>query len=114
MSNRTEPNALVFVVTEEIVKLPNNLAATVLLKNSRMRQGLSLDAPLYFPGHETRVFFRITNVSSNEIELDARKPIAQIAFQQVSSVEKPYHGTFAQEFNFKGMGDYESSYRKES
>lgn len=108
-----EPNASVFVDTEEIIKLPNNLAATVLLKNSRMRQGLSLDAPLYFPGHETRAFFRITNVSSNEIALDAKKPIAQIAFQQVSAIEKPYHGTFAQEFNFKGMGDYESSYSKE-
>lgn len=108
-----EPNASVFVDTEEIIKLPNNLAATVLLKNSRMRQGLSLDAPRYFPGHETRVFFRITNVSSNEIALDAQKPIAQIAFQQVSPVENPYHGTFAQEFNFKGMGDYESSYSKE-
>lgn len=108
-----EPNASVFVDTEEIIKLPDNLAATILIKNSRMRQGLSLDAPLYFPGHETRVFFRVTNVSSNEIVLDAKKPIAQIAFQEVSPVEKPYHGTFAQEFNFKGMGDYESSYSKE-
>ena len=108
-----EPNASVFVDAEEIIKLPDNLAATVLLKNSRMRQGLSLDAPLYFPGHETRVFFRITNVSSNEITIDAKKPIAQIAFQEVSEVEHPYHGAFAQEFNFRGMGDYESSYSKE-
>ena len=108
-----EPNTSVFVDTDEIIKLPNNLAATALLKNSRIRQGLSLDAPLYFPGQETRVFFRIANVSSNEIALDTKKPIAQIAFQQVSTVGKPYHGTFAQEFNFKGMGDYESSYSKE-
>ena len=48
--------------TSELIHLPSTLVARVMLRNSRIRQGLSLDAPLYFPGHSTRVFFRVTNI----------------------------------------------------
>lgn len=50
------PGESVFVGSQEVIHLPNTLAARVMLRNSRIRQGLSLDAPLYFPGHSTRVF----------------------------------------------------------
>ena len=64
------PGDSTFVSCVECVALPNNLTASVLLRNSRIRQGLSLDAPLYFPGHGTRVFYRVTNVSGSTITLD--------------------------------------------
>ena len=57
-----EPGDSVFVSSAECLHLPDNVAARVGLKNSRIREGLSLDAPLYFPGHETRVFFRVTKI----------------------------------------------------
>lgn len=71
------------VASKEKLSLPNDLAARVLLRNSRIRQGLSLDAPLYFPGRETMAFFRVTNVSADEIDLICSKGISQIVFEQV-------------------------------
>ena len=77
---------------------------TSLLRNSRIRQGLSLDAPLYFPGHGTRLFYRVTNVSGNTISLDKSKGIAQVAFQRVDgTVAHPYHETFSDELDFNGI-----------
>lgn len=77
---------------------------TSLLRNSRIRQGLSLDAPLYFPGHGTRLFYRVTNVSGGTITLDKSKGIAQVAFQHVEgTVAHPYHGAFSDELDFNGI-----------
>lgn len=101
------PGESVFVSCVECINLPDNLTATVLLRNSRIRQGLSLDAPLYFPGHKTRLFFRITNVSAETICLDKGNGIAQVVFESVSDhVSSPYGGVFADEFDYKGLADY--------
>lgn len=107
------PGDSAFVSSIEDIYLPNDIAARVLIKNSRLRQGLTLDAPLYFPGHKTKVFFRITNVSSDSIDLDTGKGIAQIAFEQVDKVQKPYQGAFSDEFDFQGLGDYSNIYKDE-
>lgn len=108
------PGDSIFVSSEEIINLPDDLAARVSLRNSRIRQGLTLDAPLYFPGHKTRVFFRVTNVSSDEIKLNTTKGIAQLSFEEISgTVEKPYHGTFSDEFDYSGMGNYTDIYKSE-
>lgn len=105
------PGDSTFVEACECVDLPSNLAARVLLRNSRIRQGLSLDAPLYFPGHKTRLYFRVTNVSANTIELDCSKGIAQVAFEQVcDDVAHPYEGAFADELSYKGMGSYQGKF----
>lgn len=105
------PGESAFVAAVESIHLPNDLAARVFIKNSRLRQGLMLDAPLYFPGHETTVFFRVTNVSTNGIHLDTAKGIAQIAFEEVDGVTQQYHGAFDGEKTFRGMGDYSKVYR---
>ncbi len=108
------PGDSVFASSVEIIDMPNNLAARVSLRNSRIRQGLTLDAPLYFPGHKTRVFFRITNVSSDEIRLNTSRGIAQLTFEDVSEpVEQPYEGVFADEFDYSGMADYTDIYKNE-
>lgn len=108
------PSDSVFVASRERIHLPNNLTARVLLKNSRIRQGLSLEAPLYFPGHETVVYYRITNVSADVIELDTARNIAQIVFEPVEGVvEHPYDGTFNKEFDFRGMANYSNVYQTE-
>ena len=96
--------------SKETVALPGDLAARVLLKNSRIRQGLALDAPLYFPGHSTRVFFRVTNVSADTVSLDASRGIAQLTFETVDGVEHPYEGAFSGEMDFSDLASYEDVY----
>ncbi len=77
------PGDSTYVSTVEVIKLPKDIAARVLLRNSRIRQGLSLDAPLYFPGHHTRVFFRVTNMSSDQITLSTSDGIAHLFLKQL-------------------------------
>lgn len=109
-----EPGESVFVGTKEMVNVPVDLAARIILKNSRIRQGLSLDAPLYQPGHETRVFFRVTNVSKSRISLESGDKLATIVFEELSNVpELPYTGTFQSEFDYNGMGKYGAEYAEQ-
>lgn len=85
----------------ECVQLPSDLTASVLLRNSGIRLGLSLDASLYFPGHGACLSHRVTNVSGSVIALDRSKGIAQVAFQHVDgTVANPYEGTFFDELDF--------------
>lgn len=108
------PGDSVFVASRETVCLPNDLAARVLLKNSRIRQGLSLDAPLYFPGHNTRLFYRVTNVSGDVIALHVGAGLAQLVFERVEQpVLAPYKGSFSDEMDFSGMGTYTDVYGAE-
>lgn len=99
------PGESVFVASEEVIHVPERMAARVLLKNSRIRQGLALDAPLYFPGHVTRAYFRVTNVSADAIALDRSRPIAQVAFETVQDGEA-YDGAFSGELDFRGLASY--------
>lgn len=113
--NRYElkPMSSVFVECYEQIKLPNNLTATVLLRNSRIRQGLLLTAPLYHPGHNTPVFFRLTNVTSKIIELEEGMGFASIMFEELTeNTAQPYQGTFQNEDKYKGMGKYSDTYKK--
>ena len=107
-----QPMESVFVRCKENISLPNNMAAKVTLRNSRIRQGLLLTAPVYYPGHQTPVFFRITNVSASTITLKVGCGLATIMFEQLSEeVEHPYDGTFQQEKQYVGMGTYKDVYK---
>ena len=107
-----QPMESVFVRCRENISLPNNMAAKVVLRNSRIRQGLLLTAPVYYPGHQTPVFFRITNISASEITLKAGCGLATIMFEPLSEdVQHPYNGTFQQEKQYVGMGSYKDVYQ---
>lgn len=72
-----------------------------------------MDAPL-FPGHETTVFFRVTNVSADILSLDTALPLAQITFERIDGVvENPYRGAFNEEFDYRGLADYADVYADE-
>ena len=104
-----QPGESIFVKAKEEIHLPANLIGNVILRNSRIRQGLLLTAPVYYPGHHTKVFFRITNVSKQSITLDQQTGIASIMFERLETeAEHPYEGSFQKEFEFKGMGTYSS------
>lgn len=118
--NKTEtsielkPFESAFVSCKEVVQLPSNLTGIVNIRNSRLRQGLSLESPIYYPGHHTRIFFRLTNISSESITLTSGEQYAAIYFVRVDGeVNVPYiNKTFSDEFNFKGMGDYTEQYKE--
>jgi deoxycytidine triphosphate deaminase len=113
-SIRLMPHDSAFVMSREIIELPNNVLAKVILRNGRLRQGLLLDAPIYQPGHKTKVFFRITNMSEMAIDLDERADFATIMFEELDdNVDHPYMGTFQNEFDYAGMGDYSSTFSRE-
>ena len=105
------PGESVFVASKEVIHFDNNTVGRVYLKNSRIRMGLTLDAPIYQPGHTTAIYFRLTNVSNNAILLNADEKYALLTFEQLDSApEHPYSGTFQKEFKFSGLADYSSAY----
>lgn len=107
------PGESVFVSTEEIITLPNDLSAIVNIRNSKLRQGLSVESPIYYPGHKTRIFFRVTNLSNEKISLEQGESYAAVYFVLIDgTVGQPYTGTFSDEFNFSGMAGYADLYKK--
>lgn len=108
------PYESVFVTSKESITLPHDMAAKVYLRNSRIRQGLALDAPLYQPGHCTKVFFRITNMSNDTIRLQEGDQIAFITFERLrGNVQHSYEGAFQDEADFRGMGNYAQKYAED-
>lgn len=104
---KLEPGESIFVQCKEGIELPENMVARVHLRNSRIRQGLSLDAPIYYPGHKTIVYFRMTNVSNSIIRFHTNDEIASITFEQLESTpDETYTGTFQNEIDFDGMANY--------
>lgn len=109
------PGESVFAASKEAIHLPNDLLGRVAIKNSRLRQGLSLEAPVYQPGHFTKVFFRLRNVSSDEIILSSGEKYATIIFEKLDECpNNPYNGTFQEEVDFKGLADYQDIYRNQT
>lgn len=112
-----EPDTTVFIKTAEELHIPDDLLGHVGEKNSRMRQGLWVSGPNYFPGHTTYAFLRVRNVSPDAITLKAGDKIAQIFFEKMD--EKPEHpyneqqgASFNDEESYRGMGRYDSEYSR--
>ncbi|TGY60076.1 hypothetical protein E5335_02090 [Coriobacteriaceae bacterium] len=105
------PGDSVMVAAVECIDLPDDVACRVILRNSRIREGLTLDAPLYFPTHKTRVFFRVTNVSANSIGLDTSNGIAALTFERVDGgIGSPYRGAFVDELSYRDLASYTDVY----
>ena len=108
------PRESVFVACEEIIHMPHDMIGRVALRNSRIRAGLMLDAPVYQPGHKTRIFFRITNVTERPMKLDKTAGFASIMFERLECApEHPYKGEFQEELDFKNLGAYHKKYKAE-
>lgn len=108
------PGQSLHVSTTENIHLPKCLIARIIGKNSRIREGLLVDAPVYQPGHHTKVFFRLTNISSSSITLSQGKSYCAIMFEELSEEPRnPYNGTFQGEFNYSHLASYETQYSRE-
>ncbi len=105
------PGESVFVSSMEEVWLGNDMVGHVVLKNGRIRMGLTMDAPVYQPGHRTMIYFRLTNISQDEILLEKGEKYTTLMIENLGrEPDQPYDGTFQREFSFKGMADYKSQY----
>ena len=101
------PGESVFISPDESINLPNDCFCEVIQRNSSIRQGLTVTAPVYQPGHHTKVFFRIQNISNDGIYLKSGDSVSSIRFYKFSTpVEHPYDGVYADEFEFMGVGDF--------
>lgn len=108
------PGESVFVAAVENINLPNNICAFIALRNRHIRQGLSLDAPVYQPGHKTRVFFRLTNISSNGITLSSDNGYAMIVFSPLSATpDTPYNGPSMSETDYAGLARFDQKYSEQ-
>jgi len=108
------PKRSIFVATREIIKFDFNMIGHISCRNSRIREGLRIDAPIYQPGNYTKIYFRITNVSNSAIQLRSGKSYACVMFEKLDrEPENPYNGTFQHELDYTHLGDYSSEYDKE-
>ena len=57
------PGEFIFVQTREMIHMPKDLIGRIGEKNSRIRQGLSVAGPHYYPGHKTYIYLRIQNIT---------------------------------------------------
>lgn len=109
-----QPGESAFVAAVDVITVPKDLLCRVALKNSRMRQGFTIDSPVYQPGHKTRIFFRITNISGNELRLAEGEKYAMLIFEQLTSEpDHPYDGVFSDEIDYSGLGKYQDIYHKQ-
>ncbi len=111
------PNEVVFIKTKEKIKVPDDLMGRIGEKNSRIRQGLSVIGPHYYPGHETYLYLRVQNVTSSAIKIKSGDAIAQLFFEQLVCVpEKTYasqeNASFNNEDEYRGLGNYKDEYEK--
>lgn len=102
------PGSIVFVSTIEDICLPNNVVGTVVQRNSIIRRGLSVNAPVYLPGHHTKLFLRVQNLTQDDIELKKGDSIASLMFDELTNEVEPYKGKYTDEFNYIGVGDFAS------
>lgn len=105
-----EPGSTVFISSKENINLPNNLMCFVNPRNSCIRMGLNISAPIYQPGHHTKIFIRVSNSSGDRVMLRAGESIASIMFSRLSKdVASPYQGPFTDEFSYTGLGSFHTT-----
>lgn len=105
-----EPGETVFIASIENINLPHDCLGIIIQRNSCIRMGLSLASPVYQPGHHTKIFTRVTNISQNKIILRSGDSIASMMFYKLGQdVENPYDGPYVDEFDFRGVGGFHST-----
>ena len=113
-----QPGETIFVKSDVELNLPIDCIGIIYERNSVMRQGLAVDAPIYQPGHKTHAFLRVRNIYAREKVLSIGDPIAQIRFEQLHEIPlKTYEGedeAYQKEADFRGVqGDLKQSWDSE-
>ena len=105
------PGESVMIKTIQSLKMPTDLVGIIGERNSKIRQGLMVAGPHYFPGHTTAIYLRVMNVSQLDIELQHGDGIAQIFFEKLSkepevSYANQEGASFNNETSYLGYGKY--------
>lgn len=81
----------VYVKSDIEIQMPVDCIGRIVERNSVMRIGLVVSGPCYQPGHKTKLFLRVHNITSNDICLYKNQGIAQIMFEHLDmKPDKPY------------------------
>lgn len=112
-----EPNHFLIGKTLEKIKIPNQLLGRIEEKNSLLRLGLVISGPCYQPGHVTYGYLRIYNASNHPIKLKKGIRIAQIVFEQLSSIPdctyaNQKNASFQNEMKYREYGAYQNLFQK--
>lgn len=101
-----KPGETIFASTAEVITVPENMFAQVVTRNSAIRMGLTVIAPLYQPGHKTRIFFRVSNASEKTVTISRGDSVCSLMIYRLSEPSaKPYGGVYADEFDYRGVGN---------
>lgn len=111
------PNEVIFVKMKEKIHIPKDLMGRIGEKNSRMRQGLWVTGPHYFPGHETYIYLRVQNITSGTIKIKKDDKIAQIFFEQLNgkpecAYDEQQSASYNEEDQYRGMAKYKDEYEE--
>lgn len=112
------PNDVVYIKMKQKLYMNRDIIGRIEEKNSRMRMGVVVSGPTYQPGHNTAIFLRVHNISSDVIVLRNGMEMAQIIFEKVSDkLEKSYAErettSFQGEFDYRKYGAYTDTYAKQ-
>lgn len=112
------PNDVVYIKMKQKLYMNRDIIGRIEEKNSRMRMGVVVSGPTYQPGHNTAIFLRVHNISSDVIVLKNGMDMAQIIFEKVSDkLEKSYAeregSSFQGEFDYRKYGAYTDAYAKQ-
>lgn len=108
------PGETVFMKSLERIAFDNLTCGHIYTKNSRIRMGITAEAPFYQPGHITNIYVRITNISDKVIELCSGEKYVMMAFEQLDKEPtKPYNGTFQNEDSYRQLAGYRSEYAEQ-
>lgn len=92
------PHAICYVITEEIVNMPNNLTASISLSFGLINKGVMLAAqPPYDPGYSGKTVALLHNLSDAPIKIKRGAHILNMVFSELSgNVEKEdlYKGNY--------------------
>lgn len=89
----------------ETINLPDDIIGFVSIRNRWLRKGLMIQAPVYHPGHKTKIAFTLLNISNKEICLENKDKIVQIMFYRLNNNAEPYHGVFSNETTQTAFGN---------
>lgn len=109
------PKEFIIIKTKEAISIPNDIIGRIVERNSVMRFGLQVSGPVYQPGHKTKIFLRVFNMTWNKVKIEGDFEIAQIIFEQLES--PPIHpypktGTFQNEMEYRGLGRYKDTFKR--
>ena len=112
-----QPQQAVMVRCAEEISVPTDLLIRVENKNSLIRKGITVVSPVYNPGHKTPIYIRVENISPEVFRLTKDLSIAQLIFEQLSSVpDVPYNkqpdASFNDEWKYRGLSKYKDYYEE--